>query len=142
MPGVVDSQPPQARQRKKSKKSRSSKAKGRPPPPQGVPESASPGDEAPAPPPPPGLRPPPPGKGLSARLEEESSRSMCLQVVLPFLLAGMGMVLAGMVLHTVQVRGAGPHRTDQDPVLISRQRHRADTWSPRGGFSTPGPTMG
>ncbi|CAL8324914.1 unnamed protein product [Merluccius merluccius] len=40
-----------------------------------------------------------------ARMEEESSRAVCLQVLLPFLLAGMGMVLAGMVLDSVQVGG-------------------------------------
>lgn len=36
--------------------------------------------------------------------EEESSVAICLQVLLPYLLAGMGMVMAGMVLDYVQVR--------------------------------------
>ncbi|CAF91306.1 unnamed protein product, partial [Tetraodon nigroviridis] len=34
---------------------------------------------------------------------EESSLAVCLQVLFPYLLAGMGMVMAGMVLHYVQV---------------------------------------
>lgn len=38
-----------------------------------------------------------------AKVEEESSLAVCLQVVLPYLLAGMGMVMAGMLLHYVQV---------------------------------------
>lgn len=38
-----------------------------------------------------------------AKVEEESSLAVCLQVLFPFLLAGMGMVMAGMVLHYVQV---------------------------------------
>uniref|UniRef100_A0A674NGZ1 Solute carrier family 41 member n=1 Tax=Takifugu rubripes TaxID=31033 RepID=A0A674NGZ1_TAKRU len=37
-----------------------------------------------------------------AKVEEESSFAVCLQVLFPFLLAGMGMVMAGMVLHYVQ----------------------------------------
>uniref|UniRef100_A0A8C5ACA3 Solute carrier family 41 member n=1 Tax=Gadus morhua TaxID=8049 RepID=A0A8C5ACA3_GADMO len=94
MPGE-DSQPPQARQRKR--KGRSSKAKGRPPP-LGAPDGEGP------------LLAPPvlaapsrgPQAGLQVRMEEESSRAVCLQVLLPFLLAGMGMVLAGMVLDSVQ----------------------------------------
>ncbi|CAL8279427.1 unnamed protein product [Boreogadus saida] len=94
MPGE-DSQPPQARQRKR--KGRSSKAKGRPPP-LGAPDGEGP------------LLAPPvfaaPGRGhpagLQVRMEEETSRAVCLQVLLPFLLAGMGMVSAGMVLDSVQ----------------------------------------
>ncbi|CAL8260624.1 unnamed protein product [Gadus morhua 'NCC'] len=94
MPGE-DSQPPQARQRKR--KGRSSKAKGRPPP-LGAPDGEGP------------LLAPPvlaapsrgPQAGLQVRMEEESSRAVCLQVLLPFLLAGMGMVLAGMVLDSIQ----------------------------------------
>lgn len=39
-----------------------------------------------------------------AKLEEESSIAICLQVLFPYLLAGMGMVMAGMVLDYVQVR--------------------------------------
>lgn len=35
--------------------------------------------------------------------KEESSVTICLQVLLPYLLAGMGMVMAGMVLDYVQV---------------------------------------
>lgn len=38
-----------------------------------------------------------------AKLEEESSAAICLQVLVPYLLAGMGMVMAGMVLDNVQV---------------------------------------
>lgn len=38
-----------------------------------------------------------------AKVEEESSLAVCLQVLFPYLLAGMGMVMAGMVLHYVQV---------------------------------------
>ncbi|CAL8370126.1 unnamed protein product [Lota lota] len=102
MPGE-DSQPPQARQRKKSKKGRSSKAKGRPPP-LGAQGSLDGPDEKPLLPPP-VLRPPPPRGpvGLQVRMEEESSRAVCLQVLLPFLMAGMGMVLAGTVLDHVQI---------------------------------------
>uniref|UniRef100_A0A3P9K2H9 Solute carrier family 41 member n=1 Tax=Oryzias latipes TaxID=8090 RepID=A0A3P9K2H9_ORYLA len=37
-----------------------------------------------------------------AKMEEESSTTICLQVLLPYLLAGMGMVMAGMVLDNVQ----------------------------------------
>ncbi|XP_061155154.1 solute carrier family 41 member 1-like [Syngnathus typhle] len=37
-----------------------------------------------------------------AKVEEESSRAICLQVLFPYLLAGMGMVMAGMVLDNVQ----------------------------------------
>lgn len=37
------------------------------------------------------------------KVEEESSLAVCLQVLFPYLLAGMGMVMAGMVLHYVQV---------------------------------------
>lgn len=39
-----------------------------------------------------------------AKVEEESSVAICLQVLFPYLLAGMGMVMAGMVLDDVQVR--------------------------------------
>lgn len=38
-----------------------------------------------------------------AEMEEESSIAICLQVLFPYLLAGMGMVMAGMVLDDVQV---------------------------------------
>lgn len=38
-----------------------------------------------------------------AKVEEESSLAVCLQVLFPYLLAGMGMVMAGMVLQYVQV---------------------------------------
>ncbi|XP_062311503.1 solute carrier family 41 member 1 isoform X1 [Osmerus eperlanus] len=37
-----------------------------------------------------------------AKPAEESSVAICLQVVFPYLLAGMGMVMAGMVLDSVQ----------------------------------------
>lgn len=36
------------------------------------------------------------------KVEEETSIAICLQVVFPYLLAGMGMVMAGMVLDSVQ----------------------------------------
>lgn len=42
-------------------------------------------------------------KRKASVVEEESSLAVCLQVLFPFLLAGMGMVMAGMVLHYVQV---------------------------------------
>lgn len=38
-----------------------------------------------------------------AKVEEESSIFIGLQVLFPYLLAGMGMVMAGMVLDSVQV---------------------------------------
>lgn len=38
-----------------------------------------------------------------AKVDEESSIAICLQVLFPYLLAGMGMVMAGMVLDMVQV---------------------------------------
>ncbi|KAG5838018.1 hypothetical protein ANANG_G00219320 [Anguilla anguilla] len=41
-------------------------------------------------------------KTAKAKLEEESFAAICLQVVFPYLLAGMGMVMAGMVLDSVQ----------------------------------------
>uniref|UniRef100_A0A3B4DE24 Solute carrier family 41 member n=1 Tax=Pygocentrus nattereri TaxID=42514 RepID=A0A3B4DE24_PYGNA len=39
---------------------------------------------------------------IQAKTEEESSMAICLQVLVPYLLAGMGMVMAGMVLDNVQ----------------------------------------
>ncbi|KAJ8369681.1 hypothetical protein SKAU_G00097090 [Synaphobranchus kaupii] len=42
-------------------------------------------------------------KTAKAKLEEESFAAICLQVLFPYLLAGMGMVMAGMVLDSVQV---------------------------------------
>ncbi|XP_066554465.1 solute carrier family 41 member 1 isoform X1 [Amia ocellicauda] len=36
------------------------------------------------------------------KIEDESSIAICLQVVFPYLLAGLGMVMAGMVLDSVQ----------------------------------------
>lgn len=44
------------------------------------------------------------GKAAMAKSQEESAVAICLQVLLPYLLAGLGMVLAGMVLDYVQVR--------------------------------------
>ncbi|XP_040449268.1 solute carrier family 41 member 3 isoform X3 [Falco naumanni] len=41
-------------------------------------------------------------KAAKAKSWEESAISICLQVLLPYLLAGLGMVLAGMVLDYVQ----------------------------------------
>lgn len=43
-------------------------------------------------------------KTAQAKVEEETSTSICAQVMFPYLLAGMGMVMAGMVLDAVQVR--------------------------------------
>lgn len=48
-----------------------------------------------------------------AKMEEESSTTICLQVLLPYLLAGMGMVMAGMVLDNVQVSSASYSPTPQ-----------------------------
>ncbi|XP_007425245.1 solute carrier family 41 member 1 isoform X1 [Python bivittatus] len=45
---------------------------------------------------------PPEAKVAMAKLQEESAVAIGLQVLLPYLLAGMGMVLAGMVLDYVQ----------------------------------------
>ncbi|XP_065498730.1 solute carrier family 41 member 3 isoform X3 [Caloenas nicobarica] len=42
------------------------------------------------------------GKVAMAKSREESAVAICLQVLLPYLLAGLGMVLAGMVLDYVQ----------------------------------------
>ncbi|CAM5125857.1 unnamed protein product [Eretmochelys imbricata] len=42
------------------------------------------------------------GKGPMAKLQDESAIAIGLQVLLPYLLAGLGMVLAGMVLDYVQ----------------------------------------
>ncbi|XP_075014985.1 solute carrier family 41 member 3 isoform X8 [Calonectris borealis] len=41
-------------------------------------------------------------KAAMAKSREESAIAICLQVLLPYLLAGLGMVLAGMVLDYVQ----------------------------------------
>ncbi|KAG7323867.1 hypothetical protein KOW79_013569 [Hemibagrus wyckioides] len=41
-------------------------------------------------------------KTAQAKVEEETSTSICAQVMFPYLLAGMGMVMAGMVLDAVQ----------------------------------------
>lgn len=41
-------------------------------------------------------------KSAKSKLEEESFAAICLQVLFPYLLAGMGMVMAGMVLDSVQ----------------------------------------
>ncbi|KAK5894165.1 hypothetical protein CesoFtcFv8_010885 [Champsocephalus esox] len=99
MPG--EDKPPQTRQRKKNKKSRS---KGKSP-------SAGPGvvgsiedqDDlllSPVAPPPPKKEDKP--KVSAAKVEDESSIAICLQVLFPYLLAGMGMVMAGQVLDNVQ----------------------------------------
>ncbi|XP_073327063.1 solute carrier family 41 member 1-like [Pagrus major] len=104
MPGE-DKPPQHTRQRKKNKKSRS---KGKSP--GGSPTGRLGGtidsqDDLLLPP---VLQPPP--KKLAeerpkvpvAKVEEESSIAICLQVLFPYLLAGMGMVMAGMVLDNVQ----------------------------------------
>lgn len=41
-------------------------------------------------------------KTAQAKVDEETSVSICAQVMFPYLLAGMGMVMAGMVLDSVQ----------------------------------------
>uniref|UniRef100_A0A7N6B382 Solute carrier family 41 member n=1 Tax=Anabas testudineus TaxID=64144 RepID=A0A7N6B382_ANATE len=100
MPGE-DKSPQQTRQRKKNKKSRS---KGKSP-------SAHVGsaldgqDDLILP----SVLQPPPKKAAEekkkvsvAKVAEESSIAICLQVLFPYLLAGMGMVFAGMVLDSVQ----------------------------------------
>uniref|UniRef100_A0AAQ5YQR4 Solute carrier family 41 member n=1 Tax=Amphiprion ocellaris TaxID=80972 RepID=A0AAQ5YQR4_AMPOC len=104
MPGE-DKPPQQGRQRKKNKKSRS---KGKSP--GGSPGASLGGtldgqDDLILPP----VPQPPPKKHVEerpkvpvAKLEEESSLAICLQVLFPYLLAGMGMVMAGMVLDSVQ----------------------------------------
>ncbi|XP_076597256.1 solute carrier family 41 member 1 isoform X2 [Chaetodon auriga] len=103
MPGE-DKPPQQTRQRKKNKKSRS-KGKnlgGSPGAPQG---GTIDGQDVLLPP----VLQPPPKKPVEekpkvpvAKVEEESSLAICLQVLFPYLLAGMGMVMAGMVLDSVQ----------------------------------------
>ncbi|KAK2897970.1 solute carrier family 41 member 1-like isoform X2 [Channa argus] len=104
MPG--ENKPPQQiRQRKKNKKSRS---KGKSPP--GSPSVDLGGtvdgqDDLILPP----ILQPPPQKLVGerpkvavAKVEEESAATICLQVFFPYLLAGMGMVMAGTVLDIVQ----------------------------------------
>ncbi|MEQ2165564.1 hypothetical protein GOODEAATRI_018191 [Goodea atripinnis] len=103
MPG--DDKPQQARHRKKNKKSRS-KGKG----PGGSPSAhlqdiLDADDDLISS----CLQPPSPKKLLEERpkvsiaeVEEESAIAIGLQVLFPYLLAGMGMVMAGMVLDNVQ----------------------------------------
>ncbi|XP_035512091.1 solute carrier family 41 member 1-like [Morone saxatilis] len=99
MPGE-DKPPQQTRQRKRNKKSRS---KGKSP--GGSPSAHLGGtidsqDDLLLPP----LPRPVPKKPVEEKpkVEEESSIAICLQVLFPYLLAGMGMVMAGMVLDNVQ----------------------------------------
>lgn len=95
----------QVRQRKKSsKKSKSKKGKG-----QGgssldrLGDSIDRQDDLPVPlVPAPASRKPAEEKGAEAKPREESSWAICLQVLFPYLLAGMGMVMAGLVLDGVQ----------------------------------------
>lgn len=110
MPGE-DKPPQHTRQRKKNKKSRS----------KGKSTGGSPGaciggtvdgqDDLFLPP---VLQPPPKKQAAErpkvsvAKVEEESSIAICLQVLFPYLLAGMGMVMAGMVLDNVQVSVFSP----------------------------------
>ncbi|KAM9341811.1 solute carrier family 41 member 3 [Pholidichthys leucotaenia] len=100
-----DKPPQQIRQRKKNKKSRS---KGKGPsggPGTGLRGSSDDQDEfvlPPVPQPPPKKQAEERPKVSVAKVEEESSLAICLQVLFPYLLAGMGMVLAGMVLDSVQ----------------------------------------
>ncbi|KAL7399668.1 hypothetical protein ABVT39_028315 [Epinephelus coioides] len=104
MPGE-DKPPQQTRQRKKNKKSRS---KGKSPggsPSTHLGSSIDGQDDLILPP---VLQPPPKKQAEEkpkvpvAKMEEESAIAICLQVLFPYLLAGMGMVLAGMVLDDVQ----------------------------------------
>ncbi|KAG8002911.1 hypothetical protein GBF38_015519 [Nibea albiflora] len=113
MPGE-DKPPQHTRQRKKNKKSRS---KGKGPGGSPGPLSIDGQDELFLPP---VLQPPPKKqeegkpKVPVTKLEEESSFAICLQVLFPYLLAGMGMVMAGMVLDNVQ------------PVLVPSSLSSAD----------------
>lgn len=109
---VEDKPPQQMRQRKKSKKSRS-KGKG----PGGSNNAHLSGitdhlDDVPSP----AVLQPPlkktaelKQKASVAKVEEESSLAVCFQVLFPYLLAGMGMVMAGMVLHYIQVNAYVKH---------------------------------
>ncbi|KAG7239848.1 hypothetical protein INR49_030561 [Caranx melampygus] len=121
MPGE-DKPPQQTRQRKKNKKSRS----------KGKSSGGSPGaciggtvegqDDLFLPP---VLQPPPKKQAVErpkvsvAKVEEESSIAICLQVLFPYLLAGMGMVMAGMVLDNVQSRA---EQREQDYPAADRRR--------------------
>lgn len=126
MPGE-DKPPQQTRQRKKSKKSRS---KGKSPggsPNSHLGSSIDGQDDLPLPP----VLQPPPKKTAEekrkvpvAKLEEESSIAICLQVLFPYLLAGMGMVMAGMVLDYVQVRAPTVWLTFQLLKLFFVTLHR------------------
>lgn len=97
-----DKPPNQPRQRKKGKKSHSKKKSP------GSSPSAHLQDEnellvPPAPQPPPQKKKQEEKPKVAvAKVEEESSLAICLQVLFPYLLAGMGMVMAGMVLDMVQ----------------------------------------
>ncbi|CAK6955127.1 solute carrier family 41 member 1-like [Scomber scombrus] len=97
--------PQQARQRKKSKKSRSKRKITGGSPSACLGDTIEGQDDLILPP----VLQPPPKKPVeerpklsAAKVEEESSISICLQVLFPYLLAGMGMVMAGMVLDDVQ----------------------------------------
>ncbi|XP_036389200.1 solute carrier family 41 member 1-like isoform X2 [Megalops cyprinoides] len=98
------------RQRKGGGRSKKSKAKGKSRQGGSASErllSGPDGQEVP-PSPDPSLVPPPKKgveekpKAAKAKIEEESFAAICLQVLFPYLLAGMGMVMAGMVLDSVQ----------------------------------------
>lgn len=96
----------QVRQRKsKSKKSRSKgKGKGQGGSPRAQVEGELDGqDDLLVPPAPlPAKKPVVERLKVIAKAEDESSIAICLQVLIPYLLAGMGMVMAGMVLDGVQ----------------------------------------
>lgn len=104
MPGE-DKAPQQTRQRKKKKSRSKGKSQGGSPSgPQGG--SVDSQDDLLLPPVP---QPPPKKPVVEERpklpvdkAEEESAIAICLQVLFPYLLAGMGMVMAGMVLDNVQ----------------------------------------
>ncbi|XP_034393548.1 solute carrier family 41 member 1 [Cyclopterus lumpus] len=101
MPGEDKPPTPQTRQRKKNKKSRS---KGKSPnaPLGGAVDGQDDLFLSPVAFQPPGKPMVEKPKVSFAKVEEESSIAICLQVLFPYLLAGMGMVMAGMVLDDVQ----------------------------------------
>lgn len=99
MPG--DDKPQQVRQRKKNKKSRSNRKSPTGSPTARLPDILDAQDDLISS----QLLQPSPKKLPEERpkVEEESAIAICLQVLFPYLLAGMGMVMAGMVLDNVQV---------------------------------------
>ncbi|KAK3547760.1 hypothetical protein QTP86_029152 [Hemibagrus guttatus] len=66
--------------------------------------------------------PPRPAEGKRktalAKVEEETSASICAQVTFPYLLGGKGMVMAGMVLDAVQIPSPVPWRVLGDVLAV------------------------